>query len=692
MTNGTIDDDGDDDGDGFGSNGWLDWVELFKLLPRLKSFSVDGTNLRLMLPDRLPIGFELTLSYTHGLRGSIPSTLFENYRNASSTGSLNISLTVGRLNGTIPADLFAPLAGNTFSKFHFALTYQRLTGPLPSPLPDDMVIDGPEDVSFVFNMAYNKLYGSIAEHFVVPILGTGADVHVSLAGNHFTGTYPSAFFRSMSPLRSFSFKLNSNYLSGTLPAKMLTATLQPSASSVSVEFNVNSNQLSGTIPECFFSSTFNSADFSLSRISLDFALNYLQGSVSPHIIRENINNSLSLQYLSLNLGSNALTGTLPPSLLTNLFSSSSSDETSLALDFSFNLLEGSLSAAYAEAVRSLSSIKLRLNNNYFSASIPAFCSSGIHPSTYWLQLNNNQFNGSLPDAWNAVCGLKHVSIRSNPLLSGTIPNHFLNMTHLRSFYASNTNLSGNLPPVHHSLENLDLSNSALSFCSEASRSSITIKPRYVCRLRCTDASECATSSFPGCDLSCPVCSPSTAPSPAFKCIDDMWTASQFSNSTLVVPRNARMAITGDLSATTVEFHDMNSTLHIGGCAPNLATVSFKLLAADADNEIYNHAYGHGLIFFTAQSPPPCHNASKLAIHIESFNCRKLRLEPMVTQQGRYQEYFSAHSYFTSSGCNRSWIIIIISVLIPVIIIGIVVSIVAVVLCGKKSNDYMPVGQ
>lgn len=684
--------------DGFKPDGSLDWVELFEVLPSLGSLIVERGNLRTTLPDTIPVGFELEISDIEGLSGSVPSTLFDRFMDVPSTHSpLSFRLKVnwGRLTGPIPANLFAPLAGKTFSKFSFSIVANLLlTGPLPNPLPDTMVMNGTGDVEFEFALARNRLSGSIPANFVVPLLGSGAHVMVDLSGNELTGTYPSAFFQSMSPLRTFSFLLHDNQLNGTLPSKMLTATLQPSPSLASIDFAVRYNRLTGTIPEQFFTSTFPTDLFPTPRLSLDFNGNSFTGYVNPLLIRDRIDRPLFLQQLTLNVGGGSLSGTLPSSLLSDVFDASASD-LYITLDFSRNNLEGTIPDAYAELLGSHAMVDLRLDHNRFTGSIPAFCSPGTHFSYpypwYRMFFNNNQLNGTLPEAWNSSCGLYWVDVSSNVQLNGTIPKNLLNNTRIDTFRASDTDLTGDLPPVHPNVRALDLSSTKVSFCSNASQSSLT-HPEFECKLRCTEAASCS-SAYYGCDVTCKPCVPAAAPSADFECLDGIWTAASVSNSTtLVVLRGASMAISGDLLADTVEFHQLPvglSALRLGGCAPNLKTVSLRLTAAEVD-AIYNNLHGGGssysFISFDSRGPLQCHDASKLAIKIHPIEgtCRKPTLKPQFYRYPSNEEYFNGFCTINTSGCNRWWIILI-SVLIPVIVVGIVITIVAVVLCGKKSS-------
>lgn len=143
----------------------------------------------------------------------------------------------------------------------------------------------------------------------------------------------------------------------------------------------------------------------------------------------------------LDLGSNNLTGTIPPELgnLTNLNS----------LELRGNQLTGSI----PPELGNLSNLRmfLFLDYNQLTGSIPSELSNLTNLET--LSIVGNQLTGPIPPELGSLKNLKHLYLDNNRL-SGSIPPELGNMTNLLDLYLGSNQLTGYIPPELGSLSNL----------------------------------------------------------------------------------------------------------------------------------------------------------------------------------------------------------------------------------------------
>ncbi len=133
----------------------------------------------------------------------------------------------------------------------------------------------------------------------------------------------------------------------------------------------------------------------------------------------------------LNLGSNNLTGTLPPELgnlvgLRNL-----------------HLFENQLTGPIPTTLGGLSNLnELIANHNHFTGTIPA--ELGSLDSLRWLFLNSNDLSGTIPGALGNLGFLQILALNENQL-SGAIPAALGNLGNLVNLRLQLNNLSGTVP-------------------------------------------------------------------------------------------------------------------------------------------------------------------------------------------------------------------------------------------------------
>ena len=220
-----------------------------------------------------------------------------------------------------------------------------------------------------------------------------------------------------------------------------------------IELNLGSNRLSGEIPPELGNLT------NLQHLNLSW--NRLSGEIPPEL-----GNLTNLQHLNLS-GNNQLSGEIPPELgnLTNLqrldFSSHNqlSGEIPPELGNLTNLRSlyfghNQLSGEIPPELGNLTNLqRLSLRSTQLSGKIPP--ELGNLTNLQWLSLDHNQLSGKIPPELGNLTNLRSLSLRSTQL-SGKIPPELGNLTNLRSLSLRSTQLSGKIPPELGNLTNLQL--------------------------------------------------------------------------------------------------------------------------------------------------------------------------------------------------------------------------------------------
>ncbi|CAN6335733.1 unnamed protein product [Urochloa humidicola] len=326
----------------------------------LSRFAANQNNFTGLVPSWMTRHVRmLDLSYNN-LNGPIPSDFL------SHSGLQSVDLTNNQLEGIIPRNLSPSL-------YRVRLGGNRLSGIISNSICNGMKLA-------YLELDNNQLTGNIPSE-----LGTCNSLSLlSLASNKLEGPLPGA----ISNLEKLVvLKLQNNYLNGFIPNTF--------SASLSI-LNLSQNSFYGGIP---------SEIFKLPKLSnLYLQSNKLNGAIPITI-------SLSKSLIELNLGDNALDGTIPT--MPNTVSIS-------LLNLSHNLLSGPIPSS----IDSLGGLEiLDLSHNNLSGEVPY--SLGGLPSLTQLVLSYNNLSGSLPRFGQNV----EIDIKGNPdIVNGTGNNNSTSTT------------------------------------------------------------------------------------------------------------------------------------------------------------------------------------------------------------------------------------------------------------------------
>ena len=206
------------------------------------------------------------------------------------------------------------------------------------------------------------------------------------------------------------------------------------------------------------------------------------GMICVSYIKSNTN--LILRKHPLSLGSNQLTGGVPPELVNlsrleslRLYSNQLTGEIptelgSLAkletLSLSSNQLTGEIPTGLGSLVKLET---LYLNSNQLTGEIPT--ELGNLAKLQNLRLGSNELTGQIPSELGDLSELQSLDLRSNRL-TGRIPAELGNLSELETLYLSRNRLTGCIPAELRSVPTSDLDRLRLPFCSASAPVAPTI--------------------------------------------------------------------------------------------------------------------------------------------------------------------------------------------------------------------------
>ena len=256
---------------------------------------------------------------------------------------------------------------------------------------------------------------------------SGRVIELDLSENELNGTIPSEL-GSLTNLETL--RLSDNQLRGTIPPELGNLT------SLEV-LNLFENRLSGTIP---------SELGNLSNLgALALFNNNLRGTIPSDLAKLN-----NLRWLLF--WGNQLDGSIPPELgrLTNLE----------WLYLSDNRLSGTIPSELGNLINLE---RLILWGNQLSGAIPSELDHLTNLTD--LALSDNRLSGAIPPELGNLTNLESLGLWGNEL-SGTVPPELENLSGLTQLYLADNQLSGCLPEIWRDIEESDLDEVSLHFCSD----------------------------------------------------------------------------------------------------------------------------------------------------------------------------------------------------------------------------------
>ncbi|KAK2641350.1 hypothetical protein Ddye_023113 [Dipteronia dyeriana] len=413
-------------------------VEIDNLL-KLEKLNIGNNHLTGKLPASIGNLSSLQLIHLGGnsLGGRIPDTLGQ-LRNL-----YYLNLALNKLSGRVPPSVY-----NISSLESFSLLSNRFNGILPL----DIGFNLPNLETFI--IAQNNFTGPLPDSLV----NASNLVILDLSKNHFSGQM-SIDFSGLKNLSFVNLAENDLGIGTTNDLEFITSLkncselkvlslygngfggfLPNSISNLSTtitQIAIGSNQISGTIPPGIGNL------FNLASITMEF--NQLTGTI-PSVIGEL--KDLQLLYLHVN----NLQGNIPSSLgnLTLLNK----------LELGYNSLEGNIPSSLGNCQNL---ITLLLNSNKFTGTVPQEIVS-ITTLSLGLDLSDNLLSGPFPPAVSNLKNLLVMDISRNQF-SGEIPFTIGSCTSLEYLYMMGNSFNGSIPPSLSSLKSikeLDLSSNNLS--------------------------------------------------------------------------------------------------------------------------------------------------------------------------------------------------------------------------------------
>lgn len=453
-------------------------------------------------------------------------------------------------------------------------------------------------------------------------------------------SYVPSNLLSTSTFRQPVISLASNHLIGPFPEDLLRGIPD---SLTTIKVILDNNPIGGQLTSSAFEVTFDFGSASLTDCHISLVNTSLSGPIPSNLAR-------STTY-ELHLGHNSFTELDLASMIRSI--------SGLILNIQSNDIAGDLVVPAPSTIRSL---QLRASKNLFSS----------------LSVDDEAYKY-----------LEILDVANIPALSGRLPVEIMFSSTLMVFNASNTSLTGTasfLSSDLNSAAELDLANTKIDFCS-ADSNVLVAKVLSSCSLDFTSAVGCPhlypSICFKKTDFSTNSCPISTRPSPAFVCVNGVWTFfGNTGNGTLVIPGSGSTTVVqGNLGATEVVLQSATSTLVIYGCANNLTSITISLTQEEL--KALGSNWNQTLITLAGNSSS-CKALDNISINVNTEGCRKI----MVKSSQGSQASFSALFTIDSSRCNRWWIILV-SVICGVVVLAAIIFALLVAFVPKVRATVRP---
>lgn len=649
------------------------WPDFFSQMPELESLSFGQMSLGpngVTLPnDGFPALSSIILIEC-GLIGDIPELLLPNSSNFTATSFTMIIADNDGLAGTIPENLFNSFDLSGLSTLQISLSNNSLSGTLPGKLFNQSFTNLQ---SLVVDLSHNNFSGPMDPLFNSSSFTDGIllSVKIAMDDNAFSGNAVSWFNGVCSAVQYFEFTASNNDCAFNLLGNGFMSLLGVSSKLEVFKLDFNHNGLNGTL-----STQFTVPEVSPKTWYIDFSYNSLSGDIGSTFLSSI--NWTSADTATFNFADNLFTGGMP-----SLFTAVPPQMTSLLVDFSSNLkMNGTLPSSFFEPFAASTtaptppqlSVAINISSTALHQELKLPDLTDNTQSVAISVFASNANFSSLTFAGSASKGLLYLDVSGNTYLTGKLPNSVFESSQLTTLKASSTLLAGTMPNIGalnpSSLTLLDLSNTPADFCS-GMRTTWQSYSLLSCSLINTSAQKCSSNYPKICFLRC--CKPETQPSPAFTCVDGIWTAigSTLGNQTISIPSGTvQTSIIGNVSSTSVII-GVDSTLVIHGCAANLSSVTLELTPQELKQ------LGSSTTEQILLAINPNYNCSDLSgidvsLHVKGDSCRKAKLKSS-SSNGQLSAILS----IDTSGC-RTWWIILVSVLCAFIVILAIIFVLLVI--------------
>ncbi|RRT58777.1 hypothetical protein B296_00026859 [Ensete ventricosum] len=417
----------------------------FGNLTRLTQLDLSGNSLAGSIPvDLWSLTSLTTLDLSHN---SFTSLLLPQIGNTSSLSQLN--LVQCSIVGSIPAEI-GRLTGLT----ELRLSGNSLTGRVPAEI-------GNLSSLTQLDLGHNSLSG------VIPVeIGKLVDLStLDLSDNSLEGTMSELHFANLTELvvlYTYANPLTIRFHHDWVPPFQLQSiktdacNLGPSfprwlrSQEFLTDVDLSNTSIEDTLPDWFWnssSSTIMGINLSHNKIggvllvSLESMTTLMFLNLSSNLLRGRIP-VLPPNLQALDLSSNSLTGSLPPTISSQLS----------YLFLSHNYLHGSMPSSYVCDLQQL--YALDLSNNQISGEIPRCWQEGSQ--LLFVNLANNKLRGKVPESIGNLGNLQFLHLNNNSLF-GRIPSSLQNCSRLAVIDLGNNNFSGNIPAwIGQSLPNLQV--------------------------------------------------------------------------------------------------------------------------------------------------------------------------------------------------------------------------------------------
>lgn len=358
----------------------INWTSFNAKYPLLKQLTLDSTQLMGTLPSSLPSLLTIVSVMNNSLTGTISPTLFANL---PYYGALTFLASDNALTGSIPREMFGGFTRVGSLQVSFA--NNKLNGTIPTGMLN-ITEAGPWDLSFQGNALTGTIPADLFEHFYAP---------------------------------SSSFDFSSNKLTGSISSDLFVP-LYPTLSS-GVTLNVSRNQIDGTIPDLF--TGIETSIIGGIRLTIDASRNRISGTLPSTFSPPPTIDSPNFYF---DYGYNALTGTIPDTLLFHGYYNVSNYGSSVYLDH--NQLTGTLPDQFVLSNVSHASVGIKLGGNLLTGTLPAGLLTDMATGgSLFLDLSLNGFTGTIPNDLLLPFTIGPSEVLSfnvsHNKLTGPLPNH-----------------------------------------------------------------------------------------------------------------------------------------------------------------------------------------------------------------------------------------------------------------------------